>query len=144
MIQLLWKDQYKIGVELIDKQHQELFKRLNSFLIVLRNGKPLEEKMDEIEKTFGFMGEYVDVHFKSEEALQKKVKYPGYEAHHKIHEKFKQDIVSFKKEFEKDKYNEDLIMEFSGRLLTWLINHVTGEDQNIAKYVPEGGVKVES
>jgi hemerythrin len=35
-------------------------------------------------------------------------------------------------------------MDFSGRLLTWLINHVTGEDQNIAKYVPEGGVKVES
>jgi hemerythrin len=90
------------------------------------------------------MGEYVDVHFNSEEALQKKVNYPGYEAHHKIHEKFKQDIVAFKKEFEKDKYNEDLIMEFSGRLLTWLINHVTGEDQNIAKYVPEGGVQVES
>jgi len=144
VIFLLWKDQYKIGVDLIDKQHQELFKRLNNFLIIIRNDQPLEEKMVQVEETFGFMGEYVDVHFKSEEALQKKVKYPGYEAHHKIHEKFKQDIVAFKKEFEKDKYNEDLIMEFSGRLLTWLINHVTGEDQNIAKYVPEGGLQVES
>ncbi|MFP4460928.1 MAG: bacteriohemerythrin [Thermotogota bacterium] len=141
---MLWKDQYKIGVEQIDKQHQELFKRLNTFLTVLRNGQPLEEKMDEIEETFGFMGEYVDVHFKSEEALQRKINYPGYEAHHKIHEKFKKDIIAFKKEFEKDKYNEDLIMEFSGKLLTWLINHVTGEDQNIAKYVPERGIHSES
>jgi len=141
---VLWKDQYKIGVEQIDKQHQELFKRLNTFLTVLRNGQPLEEKMDEIEKTFGFMGEYVNVHFNSEEALQKKVNYPGFEDHHKIHEKFKKDIVSFKWEFEKDKYNEDLIMQFSGKLLTWLINHVTGEDQNIAKYVPEVGIHNES
>ncbi len=141
---MIWKDQYKIGVKEIDEQHEELFNRLNTFLKIVKNDQPLEEKMDKIEETFAFMEEYVDVHFTAEEAIQKKVGYPGYEAHHKIHEKFEKDILDFKKEFEQDKYNEDLIMAFSGRVLTWLINHVTGEDQNIAKYIPEGGVKDES
>ncbi|HHX18374.1 MAG TPA: hemerythrin, partial [Clostridium sp.] len=26
---MMWKDKYKIGVELIDKQHEELFRRVS-------------------------------------------------------------------------------------------------------------------
>lgn len=137
---MIWKDQYRIGVKEIDRQHEELFDRLNNFLKVVRNDKELVDKLEEIEKTFEFMGEYVDIHFKAEEAIQKKVNYPDYKEHHQIHEEFKKEILEFKKKFEKDKNNEDLIMEFSGKLLTWLINHVTGEDQNISKYIPEGGI----
>jgi len=141
---VLWREQYKIGIELIDKQHEELFRRLSVFIDVLRNGTPLEQKMDEIEKTFHFMGEYVQVHFQSEEALQRKIDYPDYEKHRLIHESFRREIKAFQEEFYKDKYNEDLIMAFSGRLLTWLINHVTGDDQHITKHVPKGGVDIES
>ena len=141
---MLWREQSKIGVELVDQQHEELFRRLSAFIDVLRNSTPLEQKMDEIEKTFHFMGEYVQVHFQSEEDLQAKIGYPEFEKHRRIHDSFKQEINAFQEEFYKDKYNEDLIMAFSGRLLTWLINHVTGDDQNIAKYVPSGGVDIES
>ena len=50
-------------------------------------------------------------------------------------EDFKKDVMEFKRKFEENKYDEKLIMQFSGRLLTWLINHVTGEDQKISKYI---------
>ncbi len=135
---MIWKDSYKIGVKKVDKQHKELFKRLNSFIEVVRSDQDMEDKIDEINRTLDFMAEYVVVHFDSEEEVQKKYNYPNYEEHHRIHEEFKADIREFKEEFEDDMYNEDLIMEFSGRLLTWLINHVTGEDQNITEYVEKG------
>ena len=109
--------------------------RLNSFLKVVRSDEKMENKVEEINKTLEFMGEYVVIHFDSEEKVQQKYNYPDYEEHHQIHEDFKNEVKEFKEQFQNDKYNEELIMEFSGRLLTWLINHVTGEDQNIAEYV---------
>jgi len=132
---LIWKDKYAIGVEVVDQQHKELFERLNKFLKVVRSEEDMEAKIDDIEETFNFMGEYVIVHFNSEEAVQRKYNFPEYERHRKIHEDFKNDVMEFKRKFTEDKYNEELVQEFSGRLLTWLINHVTGEDQKISKYI---------
>ncbi|WP_408956437.1 bacteriohemerythrin [Natroniella sp. ANB-PHB2] len=134
---MLWKEKYKIGIEKIDQQHQELFNRLNSFLDVVRNDEELENKIEELEETLDFMGQYVVVHFDSEEKIQQEYNYPYYEEHKDVHDRFKKEIIKFKEEFEADKYNEDLIMEFSGKLLTWLINHVADEDQKIADYVQE-------
>ena len=135
---MIWKEKYCIGVELVDRQHRELFERVNCFIKVVRSEQSMEEKLEEIEETFNFMGEYVVAHFQSEEAVQRKYKFPGYERHKKIHDDFRNDVKIFKSKFENDKYNEELIHDFSGRLLTWLINHVTGEDQKISEYVKRG------
>ncbi|MCK8826765.1 bacteriohemerythrin [Natroniella acetigena] len=132
---MLWKEKYKIGIEKVDQQHKEIFNRLNNFLNVVRNDEEMKSKLEEIEKTLDFMGQYVVVHFDSEEKVQQEYNYPHYEEHKEVHDRFKEEIINFKQEFEADKYNEDLVMEFSGRLLTWLINHVADEDQKIADYI---------
>ncbi|RCW47775.1 MULTISPECIES: bacteriohemerythrin [unclassified Halanaerobium] len=132
---MIWRDDYKIGVELVDKQHEELFKRLGNFIKTVRSDSEKDVKKEEVEKTLDFMGEYVVTHFDSEEALQKKYNYPGYEEHHEIHENFKQEVIDFQKEYKNNDYNEDFVMEFSGRLLTWLINHVASTDQKIGDYI---------
>lgn len=132
---MIWKDEYKIGVELIDTQHQELFNRLGDFIQTVRSEGEKSEKKKEVENTLNFMGEYVTTHFNAEEALQKKYNYPGYEEHHQIHEKFKAEIAEFQKEYQQNEYDEDFVMEFSGRLLTWLINHVASTDQDIGDHI---------
>ena len=132
---MIWRDDYKIGVELVDKQHKELFKRLGNFIKTVRSDREKDVKKEEVEKTLEFMGEYVVTHFDSEEALQKKYNYPDYEEHHEIHENFKQEVFEFQKEYKNNDYNEDFVMEFSGRLLTWLINHVASTDQKIGDYI---------
>lgn len=68
---MIWKKEYEIGVELVDKQHQELFKRLGNFIQTVRSDQEKSKKKAEIEKTLNFMGEYVVTHFDAEEALQK-------------------------------------------------------------------------
>lgn len=132
---MIWRDDYKIGVELVDKQHKELFKRLGNFIKTVRSDSEKEIKKKEVEKTLDFMGEYVVTHFDSEEALQKKYNYPDYKEHHEIHENFKQEVFEFQKEYKNNDYNEDFVMEFSGRLLTWLINHVASTDQKIGDHI---------
>lgn len=132
---MIWKDDYKIGVELIDQQHEELFKRLGDFIVTVRSDGDNEQKKIEVEKTLNFMSEYVVTHFNAEEALQKKYNYPDYENHHKIHEDFKAEIAEFQKKYKKNDYDEDFVLEFSGRLLTWLINHVASTDQDISEHI---------
>ena len=41
----MWKDKYKIGVELIDGQHRELFGRVSSFLQAVQGEGDWEVKL---------------------------------------------------------------------------------------------------
>jgi len=132
---MIWKDEYKIGVELVDQQHKELFKRLGNFIQNVRSDKEDSEKKEEVEKTLNFMGEYVAVHFDAEEELQKKYNYPDFENHHQIHEDFKAEVADFQRKYRENEYDEDFVMEFSGRLLTWLIIHVASTDQDIGEHI---------
>jgi len=133
---MIWKESYKIGVKEVDEQHKELFKRLNSFIKTVRNDEDDKEtKRKKVAETLEFMGDYVDEHFSDEEELQKKYDYPDYDKHHEIHEKFKSEVKEFAEKFKENEYDEEFAMEFSGRLLTWLINHVADTDQEIGEHI---------
>ncbi len=131
---MMWKDSYKIGVEEVDRQHKELFERLSNFIKVLRSDGEWEAKIPEVKKTLNFMGDYVDEHFDSEEEYQEEIGYPEREEHKEIHEKFKAEIADFAKRFEEEGYEKDLALEFSGKLMAWLINHVANTDQKLGDY----------
>ncbi len=50
----MWKEKYRIGVDLIDSQHQELFKRLSKFIQIVQNNIPWEDKLEEVKETLNF------------------------------------------------------------------------------------------
>lgn len=138
---MLWKDKYKVGVALIDEQHQELFRRVGDFLQSVRSEDPWQDKLLHVKDTLQFMQEYVVSHFQAEEQYQLELGYPGFKEHKAIHDKFTLEVVDFAKRFESTGYEEDLVQEFSGKLLAWLINHVAATDQQIGKYAQEGADK---
>lgn len=131
---MFWKDKYEVGVELIDSQHKELFKRVEDFIKVIRSTSLGEEKAQKVIETLEFMKEYVVEHFRDEEEYQIKIGYPDYEKHKQIHDGMVSFVLEVSEEYEKNGYNNALIQKFAGRLLTWLINHVAAEDQKIADY----------
>jgi len=137
---MLWKDQYELGVSLIDTQHKELFRRVESFMQVLRSSDSWDKKISQIDETLEFMKKYVVEHFRDEEEYQRSINYPGYEAHKQIHNGMVKYVLEVSKQYEKSKYNEDLMQQFGGKLLAWLINHVAAEDQLIADYAIKKGV----
>ena len=49
-------------------------------------------------------------------------------------------VQEVSQEYESSGYNEKLMQQFGGRLLSWLINHVASDDQRIAAYAIEKGV----
>ena len=77
----MWKDKYKIGVELIDHQHQELFGRVSNFLQAVQSEGQWEEKLEHVKSTMEFMQNYVVEHFEAEEQFQREINFPEYENH---------------------------------------------------------------
>ena len=136
---MMWKDKYKIGVESIDQQHEELFRRVSDFNHTIRNEVNWEAKLDKVKETMLFMKDYVIVHFNDEEAYQEQIGYPQIEEHKDAHAKFKQGIDNYVKIFEEEGFTEEKIQEFGGKLMAWLIMHVGNMDQKIGEYVKSKG-----
>lgn len=136
---MMWKDKYKIGIDTIDQQHQELFGRVSNFTQTIRNEENWEAKLDKVKETMTFMKDYVITHFNEEEAYQEKINYPDIEEHKEAHAKFKEAVNNYVKIFEEEGLNEDRIQEFGGKLMTWLIMHVGIMDQKIGEYVKSKG-----
>lgn len=131
----MWKEQYKIGVTNIDEQHRALFSRVAGFIQAVRGAGQWEDKIDKVKDTLEFMKAYVIFHFDDEEEYQQEIGYPGYVEHKQAHEKFKGAIAEYEKRFEQEGYHEELVQEFGGKLMTWLIMHVAAMDQKIGEYV---------
>ncbi|MCH4239774.1 MAG: bacteriohemerythrin [Oscillospiraceae bacterium] len=136
---MMWKEKYKIGIPQIDKQHKELFDRVEQFLTALRKEGDWQEKLPEIKKTLLFMQNYVVVHFDAEEVYQKKIGYPDLQQHHLIHKEFTDYVMQCAHDFEKEGYPEQSVQKFAGKLLAWLINHVVATDLKMSDYVKKEG-----
>ena len=137
---MLWKGRYELGVPEIDAQHKELFRRVESFLKVLRSGDCWEEKIPAINETLEFMKKYVVEHFRDEENYQLSINYPLYEEHKQMHVDMVNYVLEVSKKYEESGNDEELMQQFGGRLLAWLINHVASADQHIADYARKKGM----
>lgn len=140
----MWKEHYRVGSDLIDTQHQELFKRVSAFIQVVQSNEPWEERLERVQDTLVFMQHYVIIHFADEEQLQQEIGYPGFEKHRQIHEDFKAEIQQFAKTVEREGFDEEKVQEFSAKVMTWLIMHVGREDQRIGEFLRSGGGHNES
>jgi hemerythrin len=138
----MWKDKYKIGVELIDKQHEELFRRVSDFTRTIRGEEDWNARLDKVKETMLFMKDYVIDHFNEEEIYQEQINYPDIEIHKEAHAKFKEGIDNYVKIFEEEGFTEEKIQEFGGRLMAWLIMHVGNMDQKIGEYVKSKGGQI--
>lgn len=131
---MIWKEEYKVGVPLIDEQHEELFSRVNVFVETIRSDREWDEKLNQVNDTLEFMKDYVITHFQDEEAYQKEIGYPEAEQHKKIHQDMRSYIEMIKGQNEINGCKEIVMQQFAGRIVTWLVNHVVREDQKIAEF----------
>lgn len=138
---MMWKEKYRIGVQLIDEQHEELFRRVSDFLQIVENQENWEDKLDKVKETMAFMQDYVESHFHDEEVYQEEINFPDIENHKLAHKKFKEGIYDYIEIFQEEGFTEDKIKELAGKLMAWLIMHVGKMDQMIGEYVNSKGGK---
>ena len=125
-----WTSALAIGIEEIDAQHQELFRRADRFVRALEN-----TDRQEIGILLSYLRMYCITHFGAEEAWMREVSYPGYAEHKGQHDRFVKDILSLSNEHEKRRGPGLEAMRVGTWISSWLKEHVTETDVAFARYL---------
>lgn len=131
-----WKDDYKIGVEIIDNAHKQLFSIVSRILRNFTEADFDRNKMTCIE-AIKYLKSYTIQHFAEEEEYQRKIGYSGYLNHKKVHDNMRDVVVpALEREITQSCYSRESMEHFVGACAGWLAAHVLIEDQAITGKVP--------
>jgi hemerythrin len=126
-----WTQDWAVGVDQIDRQHQELFTRINALLAAMSQGKGREE----VGKTVSFLESYIDTHFRAEEKLMASRAYPSIESHKALHAAFVKDFATLKQSLATPGDATALTLQVQRRVGDWLVNHIGKVDKVLGKFL---------
>ena len=130
MTLLEWKDEFKIGIEEVDFEHQELIELINESFAEVERANSSTAVMDFLGEIF----EKISAHFALEEKVMKSFRYEDYEEHKRDHERLLDSIRDIMDEFMLvEKIDEKL---FGQQLRDWFINHFSTHDAQLHHRFP--------
>jgi len=130
-----WKDEYSVGISYIDDQHKKFLDMINKLVEACNQGEDVASKV--FKMTIKDLFEYVKFHFKTEEDILIRYKYPeeDYNLHKKEHEQFMIKVLEFVSDFENGKkYVPNQTTRF---LKNWLLQHIIVIDKKYAIFLKE-------
>lgn len=126
---LSWNKNYEIGVEVIDKEHQKLFRILNKLLAL--ESQELKSRWV-CKEAIKYFKDHTLQHFLNEEEYMESVQYEDREMHMRIHKNFRETTLpALEKELEQTRYSDEAIEHFLGVCTGWLVGHTLIEDRAI-------------
>ncbi len=127
--QLVWSDDYNIGVDIIDKEQQRLFRIINKLLAFGEEEKKGQWACLEGIKYFK---EHALKHFEDEEKYMESIAYRELETHRYIHREFRDHTLpALEQELKITNYSPAAMNHFLGVCIGWLIGHTSIEDRAI-------------
>ena len=118
---LKWDEQYSVGVDSVDYEHQNLMDMINMIYAELDDQRDISE----IEKTMSDVHAEIAAHFALEERLMRNAGFEEYEAHKDDHENLldqirnMMDAIASDPEPALDMLSEQLAEWFSGHFATF-------------------------
>ena len=132
--QLVWKDEYNIGVDIIDQEHKRLFKIINK---LFRFSDEKSKSQWACQEGIKFFQDHAVKHFAEEELYMASIDYSGYDMHRRLHDYFrKRTLPEIEKELIQTNYSPDAVDHFLGVCAGWLIGHTLTEDRAIVGTAP--------
>ena len=124
-----WRDDFKIGIEEVDFEHQELIELINdSYNEAKKEGSTLAV-MDCLGEIFA----KTSANFALEEKEMRALKYDQYEDHKEDHEQLLDSIRDIMDEYEDISTLDE--KEFGQRLTDWFVNHFSTKDAQLHKFL---------
>ena len=128
--QLVWKDEFNIGIDAIDKEHQRLFSIINR-LFVLRHEEQKSGKA--CEEGIRYFYEHAIRHFTDEENYMELIGYKNLKIHKRVHKDFRdRTLPVLEGELKRSNYSPEAVDHFLAVCAGWLIGHTMTEDRAIA------------
>ncbi|RPI33192.1 MAG: hemerythrin [Nitrospiraceae bacterium] len=126
-----WSQDFSVGVEEIDRQHKELFERINDLDSAMKQGKAKEEVVRLIE----FLDEYATMHFGTEEKYMTDYGYAGYSLHKSKHIRFIEELSYIRSKLDAEGVTPKVIMLSNNLLIKWFSNHIRTIDMMLGSFL---------
>ena len=130
MEEIIWRDDYAIGVDFIDKEHKQLFSTMNKLLRISKDEDKSEWACREGVK---YLKNHTIEHFEHEEEYMRSIDYEEYELHKRLHDNFRYETLpALAEEMTESEYSTESIRHFLGVCIGWVVAHTQTEDLAIA------------
>lgn len=120
-----WSQELCIGVDMMDKQHQNLVDKINVLIEDINNDSP------NILKDFQDLGGFVVEHFEDEEKYMASIEFPNLEIHKNIHKQLLEKVGEFGQMIESGNLDKGQLVNF---LKMWLKSHIMGIDMKYGEH----------
>ena len=130
---LTWSDNYIMGIDQFDQEHQQLFRLAEQVIQRMRErSDEANMRMFVIREAVTYINSYFDRHAQAEEAYMRRIGYDGYGMHKKLHDDFHSiQMVKYQKIIENGQCNKDDVWDFIGSGIGWLLEHIATADMAI-------------
>ena len=126
-----FKDEYRIGVEHLDQEHEKLFEIADKAYSVLTD-EFVHDKYDYIVEILEELKEYSVIHFQHEEEYMASINYRKLLSQKVEHQDFMDKVASYDLS-QIDENQKDAIFAILEFLNEWLIDHIVRSDKLIGQ-----------
>lgn len=126
-----FKDEYRTGIESIDKEHEKLFEIADRAYNTLMD-EFIPDKYDYIVEILNELTEYAATHFEHEEEYMMSIRYKKLISQKSSHQEFIDKISEYNLDEVDDKQRE-VIFELLDFLSDWLVHHIMESDKLIGQ-----------
>ncbi|MEA1889388.1 MAG: hemerythrin family protein [Pseudomonadota bacterium] len=131
-----WRNEWSLGIEIIDRQHRQLAVILNKIVeLSFNNGgqSDSEQRSNQLHDQLNILYEKISEHFNDEEDLMLKVNYPGYAEHAHDHLMLRVELKQYISHIEEELDHIDIGTLNS--LKTWFVSHIISSDKEFADFL---------
>ncbi len=130
------KDEYLVGIEMIDEEHRKLFEIAEETYQLLHN-EYLADKYDNISDILQELKDYTIEHFQHEEEYMEKIQYKRMFTQKMQHRAFIQKLEEYSS-WNLDRSQDDVIQDIFKFLTDWLTKHIYESDKLIGEAEEKG------
>jgi hemerythrin-like metal-binding protein len=125
-----WTPDLSVNVPEIDRQHQELFRRVDLLVEAMRMGRGRAE----VGSLVSFLELYVAEHFALEEQYMETNGYPRLAAHRAEHRTFTREFQRLKDEHDATGATTALVLAVNQSVAGWLRSHISRNDRLLGAF----------
>ncbi len=131
---IAWKEEYSVGVQVLDDDHKKLVQLLNQFTTAYDYAMSESFERQALED----LVDYTKTHFLREEKIMEENGYPDIVAHKEQHRKMIEQVEVFVGLYHQK--GHEALEDVSTFLSKWLINHINGTDKQYTSHLNGKGV----
>lgn len=134
MERIAWHEDFETGVEIIDKEHKQIFSTMNRLLRISSEEEKAEWACKEGIK---YLRNHTIEHFEHEEEYMQSIQYEEFDLHKRLHDDFRYGTLpALENELAETEYSPDAVRHFLAVCIGWVVAHTQTEDMAISGKIP--------